>query len=44
MKVRKRNGSLVDFKIQNIIIAIERAMDDTKLGIDHNLSLEIAEK
>ena len=44
MKVRKRNGSLVNFKKENIIIAIERAMDDTKLGIDHELSLKISQE
>lgn len=42
MKVRKRDGNLVDFTKDKIVKAIEKAMEETKIGIDHNLSEQIA--
>lgn len=42
MKVVKRNGALVEFDIDKIIRAIERAMHETKKGIDNELSNKIA--
>ncbi|WP_300379805.1 ribonucleoside-triphosphate reductase, adenosylcobalamin-dependent [Clostridium sp.] len=42
MKVKKRNGSLVDFTKDKIVKAIEKAMEETKVGVDHNLSEQIA--
>lgn len=44
MQVRKRNGNLVDFELEKIIIAIEKAMDETEEGIDEEISRSIAEK
>ncbi|SHJ23257.1 ribonucleoside-triphosphate reductase, adenosylcobalamin-dependent [Parasporobacterium paucivorans] len=49
MKVQKRSrngqpGAIVDFNGQSIVTAIESAMRETKGGIDHDLSSEIAEK
>ncbi|MGM0379860.1 MAG: ribonucleoside-triphosphate reductase, adenosylcobalamin-dependent [Bacillota bacterium] len=44
MQVIKRNQVLVSFDIEKITRAIERAMYETKLGVDHNLSQEIAQK
>lgn len=43
MEVRKRNGSLVDFDGSKIVIAIEKAMAETDMGIDSNASREIAD-
>ena len=42
MQVRKRNGALADFDEKKIINAIEKAMAETKEGIDNSLSTEIA--
>ena len=42
MKVRKRDGSLVDFTKDKITKAIEKAMEETKIGVDHNLSSQIS--
>lgn len=42
MKVRKRDGNLVDFTKDKIVKAIEKAMEETKIGVDHNLSEQIA--
>lgn len=41
-KVIKRNGKIVDFNINKIINAINNAMLETKLGIDSELSNNIA--
>ncbi len=41
IKVIKRNGSLVDFHKGKINNAIEKAMAETKLGVDHRLSNEM---
>lgn len=43
MKVIKRNGKSVDFNVNRIIWAIERAMKETEEGIDSSLSLKIAQ-
>lgn len=48
MKVQKRSrngqlGAIVDFNGQSIINAVESAMRETKEGIDHALSMKIAE-
>ena len=42
MQVRKRNGNLVDFEIEKIVVAIEKAMNETEEGIDEKVSQEIA--
>ena len=42
MKVRKRDGSLVDFTKDKITKAIEKAMEETKIGVDHSLSSQIS--
>lgn len=44
MKVVKRNGTIVNFDENRIINAIEKAMMETKMGIDHELSKSIASK
>ena len=44
MKVQKRNSTLVDFDKNSIIRAIEKAMLETKEGIDTKLSHDIANK
>ncbi len=44
MKVKKRDGGIVDFKIEKITRAIQKAMMETTEGVDENLSLEIGEK
>ncbi len=43
MKVIKRNGKLVDYDGSKINNAIEKAMTETKLGIDTNVSREITD-
>lgn len=43
MQVRKRNGNLVDFEIEKIVVAIEKAMNETEEGIDEKVSQEIAD-
>lgn len=43
MQVRKRNGNLVDFEVDKIVIAIEKAMNETEDGIDEAISKQIAE-
>lgn len=42
MKVRKRDGRIVDFQQEHIINAIHKAMAETLLGIDENISRRIA--
>ncbi|WP_066496525.1 ribonucleoside-triphosphate reductase, adenosylcobalamin-dependent [Abyssisolibacter fermentans] len=44
VKVIKRNGNLVDFHDFKIINAIEKAMTETKLGVDNNLSKQITNR
>jgi len=44
LKVQKRNSTLVDFDKNSIIRAIEKAMLETKEGIDTKLSHDIANK
>ncbi|KAB3533579.1 ribonucleoside-triphosphate reductase, adenosylcobalamin-dependent [Alkaliphilus pronyensis] len=44
LKVIKRDGTMVDFDIRKITNAIEKAMAETKAGIDSNLSNEISAK
>ena len=44
MQVRKRNGNLVEFEGEKIVIAIEKAMAETEAGVDSSVSKEIAEK
>lgn len=43
MQVRKRNGSLVDFEVDKIVIAIEKAMAETDEGVDEIISQQIAD-
>lgn len=42
LKVEKRNGELVDFDKNKIIVAIKKAMNETTIGVDENLAQEIA--
>ncbi|WP_165000434.1 ribonucleoside-triphosphate reductase, adenosylcobalamin-dependent [Anaerophilus nitritogenes] len=42
MQVIKRNKKMVPFDLKKIVNAIERAMSETKTGVDSNLSKEIA--
>lgn len=44
MKVEKRNGNVVDFENEKIVLAITKAMKETDLGEDINLANEIAEQ
>lgn len=44
LKVTKRNGSLVEFDLQRIVNAIEKAMVETEIGVDSEVSYEIAEE
>ncbi|SCZ06032.1 ribonucleoside-triphosphate reductase, adenosylcobalamin-dependent [Alkaliphilus peptidifermentans] len=44
LKVIKRDGTMVDFDSMKITNAIEKAMAETKNGIDRNLSREITAK
>lgn len=41
MKIIKRDGRVVDFDYKRVINAIERAMSETKLGVDCSLSNDI---
>ena len=43
LKVEKRNGSVVDFENEKIMIAISKAMRETEEGLDEDLATEIAE-
>lgn len=44
LKIYKRSGKLVDFDEIKIVVAIEKAMKETKNGIDKNISTSIAKK
>lgn len=44
IKVIKRDGNIVEFNPIKIIDAVEKAMTETKLGVDNKLSEEIAFK
>ena len=44
MKVRKRSGKIVDFNIDKIVNAIEMAMNETKEGINQEISHSIAKQ
>ncbi len=44
MKVVKRNGAIVNFDESRIINAIEKAMMETKIGVDQEISKTIANK
>jgi len=44
LKVQKRNSTLVEFDKNSIIRAIEKAMLETKEGVDSKLSCDIANK
>jgi ribonucleoside-diphosphate reductase alpha chain/ribonucleoside-triphosphate reductase len=44
MKVIKRNGILAMFDVEKIQMAIEKAMFETKIGVDKELSFAIAEQ
>ncbi|MDO5725118.1 MAG: adenosylcobalamin-dependent ribonucleoside-diphosphate reductase [Tissierellia bacterium] len=44
LKVIKRNGSIVDFEIEKIVIAIMKAMRETEIGEDEVIAKSIAEK
>lgn len=43
MKVRKRDGRIVDFKAEHIINAVNKAMAETLAGVDEAISRRIAE-
>ena len=43
MKVRKRNGNLVDFESEKIVIAIKKAMAETDAGVDSEIARAIAQ-
>lgn len=43
MKVRKRNGNLVDFESEKIVIAIQKAMAETDAGVDSEIARAIAQ-
>ena len=43
-KVIKRDGTIVEFSIDNIVNAINKASMETELGVDEELSLSIANK
>ena len=34
MKVRKRNGNVVDFDGEKIVVAVQKAMAETDKGVD----------
>lgn len=42
MKVRKRDGRLQDFRIEKIMLSIERASDDAKKSINESDSKNIS--
>ena len=42
MKIKKRNGSTVDFDKKKIVTAINKAMSETKSGIDEVLATKVA--
>ena len=42
MKVRKRDGRLQDFRIEKIMLSIERASDDAKNSINESDSENIS--
>lgn len=44
MKVVKRDGAVVDFEVAKIVRAIEKAMKETKAGVDKPLSEAIGEQ
>lgn len=44
MQIKKRNGKLVEFDELKIIRAIEKAMAETKDGVDRYVSMSIAKK
>ncbi len=44
MKVVKRDGAIVDFEVAKIVRAIEKAMKETKAGVDRPLSEAIGEQ
>lgn len=44
LKIVKRDGNLVPFEVRKIRNAIERAMAETKYGMDKELSLVLSEK
>lgn len=44
MQIKKRNGKLVEFDELKIVRAIEKAMAETKDGIDRYVSMSIAKK
>ena len=38
MEVKKRTGGVVPYDGEKIIIAVEKAMAETKKGVDHAIS------
>jgi ribonucleoside-diphosphate reductase alpha chain len=42
MQIIKRNGNVVDFDKNKVVLAIEKSMMETEQGIDHKLALRIA--
>lgn len=42
IKIKKRDGRVEDFDSEKIVRAVERAMDEDSLGIDHALAVRIA--
>ncbi|NLY19888.1 MAG: adenosylcobalamin-dependent ribonucleoside-diphosphate reductase [Tissierellia bacterium] len=42
LKVVKRNGNVVDFEIEKIVIAISKAMKETDAGVDEKVAQDVA--
>lgn len=43
LKVVKRNGNVVDFEMEKIVVAITKAMMETDAGVDETIANEIAQ-
>lgn len=43
LKVEKRNGTIVEFEKEKIVNAIVRAMEETEIGADEGLAIQIAD-
>lgn len=42
MKVRKRNGNVVDFDGEKIVVAVQKAMAETDKGVDEEAARAVA--
>ena len=43
MEVRKRNGRIVGYDAEKIVVAVEKAMAETEKGIDSAISRTVAQ-